>query len=628
MNYHDADTRQNALQDLPGFWAKEAQNLRWQKPFTTILNGKMALGNVTWFEDGCLNVTENCLDRHLEMLGHKTAILFEGNEPDRIERISYQTLYEKVCQFANLLKSRGIKKGDRVCIYMPTIPEAAYAMLACARIGAVHTVVFGGFSAESLQQRILDADARLVVTVNGGFRGAKPIHFKATVDAALQHCPNVHTVIVVSHLQLKTPVLPGRDLDYHEAMQGMPTHCPAEIMNAEDPLFILYTSGSTGQPKGIVHTTAGYLLYASFTHRTVFDLRHDDIYWCTADIGWITGHSYVVYGPLANGATTLMFEGIPEYPTHSRYWEIIDRHKVSIFYTSPTAIRALMRHGDEPLKHVKLDTLRLLGCVGEPINPEPWRWYHQKIGHDRCPIMDTWWQTETGGIMIAPPLSLDQVPGSVMQPWIGIEANILGHDHRPLLGEGEGDLVISQPWPGMARGIHGNSQRFLNAYFNPHPGHYTTGDGAKRDKNGYLWITGRQDDVLNVSGHRLGSAEIENALLQHAAVAEAAVVGLPHDIKGEGIYAYISLKDGHLPSPEMRADLIKTVRQHIGPIATPDFIQFAPQLPKTRSGKIMRRILRLIARGQFNDLGDTSTLANPNSLEDLIKHCKASTEHE
>lgn len=600
------------------FWAEQAEQLTWMQPWQAVQQGDLAAGNCQWFSGGKLNVSVNCIDRHLPAMANKTAIIWEGDDPKHTSRLTYQDLYDAVCRFANVLKLRGIKKGDRVCLYMPMIPEALIAMLACARLGAIHSVVFGGFSPESLRNRILDADCNCVITVNGGYRNGSLLPFKANVDKALEACPNVHTVLVINHAELKIP-WQERDVDYNELAATVSNDCPAELMDAEDPLFILYTSGSTGKPKGIVHSTAGYLLYAAFTQRVIFDLQPNDVYFCTADVGWITGHSYVVYGPLANGTTTLIFEGTPQYPSPSRYWEIIDKHQVSIFYTAPTAIRALMQHGDAPLQSTTRRSLRLLGSVGEPINPEAWSWYFEVVGRKRCPIMDTWWQTETGGIMIAPFGDVIQKPGAAMRPFFGIQPALLDGQNQEISGAGEGVLVIKASWPGMARTLYSDHTRFMETYFKPCPGYYFTGDGAKRDDEGDYWITGRIDDVLNVSGHRIGTAEIESALVLHSEVAEAAVVGVTHPIKGQGIYAFVTLMLGSLPSADLQRDLVALVRKQIGPVVTIDHIQFAASLPKTRSGKIMRRILRKIANRELDHLGDISTLANPECIEVLLK---------
>jgi acetyl-CoA synthetase len=617
------------VQDTKKFWAEQASRLLWRKPFSTVLEGSLFAGNVRWFEDGELNASENCIDRHLDLHANKVALIWEGNEPpDKkkpIRKITYQELHDSVCKFAHLLEKKGVKKGDRVCIYMPLIPEAIFAMLACARMGAIHSVVFGGFSAEALAHRIEDAKASCVITANGAYRGEKLIHFKANVDTALNLLTSsiVNSVIVLNHVSLKVPMKPGFDVDYQEAVASQPSQYSPISMGSSEPLFILYTSGSTGKPKGIVHGTGGYLTYVSFTYQYIFGLSQNP-YWCTADIGWITGHSYGVYGPLSHAQTVLIYEGTPEYPTPSRCWEIIDRHNVEVFYTAPTLIRALMRYGQEPLKNSKLNSLKLLGSVGEPINPDSWEWYKTYVGHDQCPIMDTWWQTETGGILMAPPKDLSQQkPGSTMRSCPGIKINLMNKNHEIIEGEGQGDLVVSEPWPGMLQGVYGNPLKFEATYLNPHPGHYTSGDGAHRDKDGDIWITGRLDDVLNISGHRLGTSEIESALDSHPSVVEAAVVGFPHEVKGEAIYAYVTLLKGVMPSTEMKQELIQAVRQQIGPIATPEFIQFAEVLPKTRSGKIMRRILRSIAKGNFENLGDISTLADMSCVDDLIRHSHA-----
>ena len=562
----------------------------------------------------------NCVDRHLARRGEQTAIIWEGDEPDQQQHISYRELHREVGKLANALKARGVGKGDRVCIYLPMIPEAAYAMLACARIGAIHSVVFGGFSPESLKDRILDSDCQTVITADEGVRGRRLIPLKSNVDQALEHCPDVHTVFVVKRTSSETAWHGERDVCYHKATAAVAEDCEPEIMDAEDPLFILYTSGSTGKPKGVLHTTAGYLLGASITHKYIFDYHEGDIYWCTADVGWVTGHSYIVYGPLANGATTLMFEGVPTCPDASRFWQVVDKHKVSIFYTAPTAIRALMACGNEPVECTSRKSLRLLGSVGEPINPEAWEWYYHVVGDGRCAIVDTWWQTETGGIMISPvPGVTDLKPGSATRPFFGVSAALLDGEGNELAGEAVGNLVITQSWPGQIRTIYGDHQRCIDTYFKTYPGYYFTGDSARRDADGYYWVTGRVDDVINVSGHRLGTAEIESALVLHEAVAEAAVVGYPHEIKGQGIYAYVTLMTGLQPTEELRSDLVRFVSKEIGAFARPEVIQFAPGLPKTRSGKIMRRILRKIAANELENLGDTSTLADPAVVEQLIE---------
>jgi len=613
---------EQSVTDPAGFWAEQArQFLHWDKPWDTVLDWDYTKGHIRWFEGGKLNACYNCVDRHLDTRGDQTALIWEGDDPANDARITYRELYEHVCRMANVLKSRNVKKGDRVCIYMPMIPEAVYAMLACARIGAIHSVVFGGFSPDSIKDRILDSDCHTVITADEGLRGSKTVHLKGNVDAALKSCPNVNTVVVVRHTGGNIDWNEGRDIWYHEAAQNVAADCPVEIMDAEDPLFILYTSGSTGKPKGAMHTTGGYLLYAAITHKYVFDYHEGDVYWCTADVGWVTGHSYIVYGPLANGAISLVFEGVPTYPDASRFWEVCDKHKVNTFYTAPTALRSLMRLGDEPVKKTSRSSLRLLGSVGEPINPEAWEWYFHTVGEARCPIVDTWWQTETGGHMIAPvPGAVKMKPGSASLPFFGVVPAIVDSNGKVIEGPGEGTLVITRPWPGQMRTVYGNHQRFIETYFSAFPGMYFTGDGARRDEDGYYWITGRVDDVLIVSGHNLGTAEIESALVLHDAVAEAAIVGYPHDIKGQGIYAYVTLKQGVEPSDELRKELVKLVRAEIGPIATPDIIQWAPGLPKTRSGKIMRRILRKIAANQMDQLGDTSTLADPSVVDDLVKN--------
>jgi acetyl-CoA synthetase len=613
---------EQSVTDPAGFWAEQAQLfLHWDKPWDTVLDWDYTRGHIRWFEGGKLNACYNCVDRHLESRGDQTALIWEGDDPANDAHITYRQLHERVCRMANVLKSRNVQKGDRVCIYMPMIPEAVYAMLACARIGAVHSVVFGGFSPDSIKDRILDSDCHTVITADEGLRGSKTVHLKGNVDTALKSCPNVHTVVVVRHTGGQIDWHEDRDLWYHEAAGNVAPDCPVEIMDAEDPLFILYTSGSTGKPKGAMHTTGGYLLYAAITHKYVFDYHDGDVYWCTADVGWVTGHSYIVYGPLANGGISLVFEGVPTYPDASRFWEVVDKHKVNTFYTAPTALRSLMRLGDDPVKKTSRDSLRLLGSVGEPINPEAWEWYYHTVGDARCPIVDTWWQTETGGHMIAPvPGAVKMKPGSASLPFFGVMPAIVDSSGKVIEGPGEGTLVITHPWPGQMRTVYGNHQRFIETYFSAFPGMYFTGDGARRDEDGYYWITGRVDDVLIVSGHNLGTAEIESALVLHEAVAEAAIVGYPHDIKGQGIYAYVTLKQGVEPSDELRKELVKLVRAEIGPIATPDIIQWAPGLPKTRSGKIMRRILRKIAANQMDQLGDTSTLADPSVVDDLVKN--------
>ena len=602
------------------FWAKQAEKyVTWFKGWERVSHADFGSGDIRWFEGGKLNASYNCLDRHLESKGDDTAIIWEGDEPGDERLISYRELHSEVSRFGNLLKSRGVNKGDRVAIYMPMIPEAAVAMLGCARIGAIHSVVFGGFSPDSLRDRILDSDCRVIVTADEGPRGGRNVPLKANVETALEGCPNVHTTIVVRRTGNSVPGNASRDVWYQEAMEAMDGECSAEEMDAEDPLFILYTSGSTGKPKGVMHTTGGYQLYVAMTHRLVFDYQDNEVFWCTADVGWITGHSYIVYGPLANGATTLMFEGVPTYPDSSRFWRIVDRHQVNIFYTAPTAIRALMGLGNDWVRQASRSSLRLLGTVGEPINPEAWEWYYRIVGDERCPIVDTWWQTETGGIMITPlPGATILKPGSATRPFFGIEPALIGDDGQEIEGAGAGNLVITRSWPGQMRTVYGDHERFKETYFSAHPGYYTTGDGARRDEQGYYWITGRVDDVINVSGHRMGTAEIESALVLHRDVAEAAVVGYPHDIKGQGIYAYVTLNVGTSPSDALREALVQLVRKEIGAFARPDVIQWAPGLPKTRSGKIMRRILRKIAENELDELGDTSTLAEPGVVDELL----------
>ncbi len=615
---------QQSVDDPDSFWAEQAsEHVVWSKPWDKVLDYSYDADNlyIKWFEGGKLNVCYNCIDKHLATRADQTAIIWEGDDPTTDKHISYRELHEQVCRLANVLKSRSVKKGDRVCIYMPMIPEAAYAMLACTRIGAVHSVVFGGFSPESLKDRILDSDCQTVITADEGVRGAKKIPLKANTDQALELCPNVHTVLTVKRTGGDIAWHDNRDVWYHEAVEAAGTDCPVEEMDAEDPMFILYTSGSTGKPKGILHTTGGYLVFAAMTHKYTFDYHDGEIYWCTADVGWVTGHTYIVYGPLNNGAITLMFEGIPTYPDASRFWQVCDKHNVNIFYTAPTAIRALMREGDQPVTGTSRNSLRILGTVGEPINPEAWEWYYHVVGDGRCPIVDTWWQTETGGHLITPlPGSTDLKPGSASRPFFGIVPGIVDNEGNLLEGEASGNLVITRPWPAQLRSVYGDHQRFVDTYFSNYPGMYFTGDGARRDKDGYYWITGRVDDVLNISGHRLGTAEVESALVLHNQVAEAAVVGYPHDIKGQGIYAYVTLIKGSEPSEELRTELVKLVRSEIGPFASPDIIQWAPGLPKTRSGKIMRRILRKVAANELDNLGDTSTLADPAVVEDLIEN--------
>jgi acetyl-CoA synthetase len=615
---------QRSVEDPDGFWAEQAETyLDWDKKWDKVSDWSYDQNNlhIKWFEGGKLNVSYNCIDRHLEKRGDQTAIIWEGDDPKVSKHITYKQLHEEVCKLANILKSRGVKKGDRVCIYMPMIPEAAYAMLACARIGAVHSVVFGGFSPESLKDRILDSDCRIVITADEGVRGGKHVPLKANTDKAVTHCPNVHTVLTVKRTGGDIGWNDKIDLWYHEAMADASADCAPESMDAEDPLFILYTSGSTGKPKGVLHTTAGYLLYATMTTKLTFDLQEGDVYWCSADVGWVTGHSYLVYGPLANGTTTISFEGVPNYPNASRFWEVCDKHQVTVFYTAPTAIRALMREGDEPVKKTSRKTLRLLGTVGEPINPEAWEWYYHVVGDARCPIVDTWWQTETGGHLITGlPGATTMKPGSASTPFFGVVPGIVDPNTGKLIEDTEaaGALVITRPWPGQMRTVYGDHQRFVDTYFKQYPGYYFSGDGARRDKDGYYWITGRMDDVLNVSGHRMGTAEVESALVLHEKVAEAAVVGYPHEIKGQGIYAYVTPVLGVTPDEQLKKELIQMCVDEIGPIAKPDVIQFAPGLPKTRSGKIMRRILRKIAENDLGSLGDTSTLADPAVVDELV----------
>ncbi|MSS75573.1 MAG: acetate--CoA ligase [Methyloglobulus sp.] len=611
-----------SIEEPEKFWAEQAEKfLDWSQPWHTVMDFDYPKGYIRWFEGGKLNVSVNCLDRHLAQRGDQTAIIWEGDNPEHDKKITYKELHQQVCKFANVLKTLGVKKGDRVCIYLPMIAEAATVMLACTRIGAVHSVVFGGFSAEALKDRILDADCKVVVCADEGYRGGKVVPIKANVDQAITHCPGVAKVIVIKNTANPVAWDQSRNVWYHEAMTAASDICPPEEMDAEDPLFILYTSGSTGQPKGVLHTTGGYLLFAAITHKYVFDYHDGDIYWCTADIGWVTGHTYMIYAPLCNGATTLLFEGVPTYPEAGRFWQVIDKHQVNIFYTAPTAIRALMAQGDDFVTRTDRGSLRILGSVGEPINPEAWEWYYRVVGEGRCPIMDTWWQTETGGILITPlPGATPLKPGSATLPFFGIQPDIMGGEGNIMTGEAAGILVISKPWPGQARTIYGDHQRFVDTYFKAYPGYYFAGDGARRDKDGFYWITGRVDDVINVSGHRLGTAEVESALVLHENVAEAAVVGCPHDIKGQGIYAYVTLNAGVTPTEELRKELIMLVRKEIGAIATPDIIQWAKGLPKTRSGKIMRRILRKIAANELDNLGDTSTLADPAVVKDIIKN--------
>ncbi len=610
----------HSVENPDAFWSEQALKfVQWDQPWSKVCDYDLKEGRAIWFQDAKLNVSTNCLDRHLETRGDQIAIIWEGDDPAESRAITYRELHLAVCRLANALKSRGVRKGDRVCIYMPMIPEAAYAMLACARIGAVHSIVFGGFSPEALKDRILDSDCQTVITADEGLRGGRQIPLKENADIALQRCPDVHTCLVVKRTGGDIEWKEGRDVWYHDLVDTMSDSCAPELMDAEDPLFILYTSGSTGKPKGVLHTTGGYLLGAAITHKYVFDYQEGDIYWCTADIGWITGHSYIVYGPLANGAITLMFEGVPTYPDASRCWQVIDKHDVTIFYTAPTAIRALMAQGDDFVKRCSRKSLRLLGTVGEPINPEAWEWYYQLVGDSRCPIVDTWWQTETGAIMITPlPGATELKPGSATRPFFGVQPVLLDADGNELEGAVEGNLAIKASWPSQIRSVYGDHQRLIDTYFSTYPGYYFTGDGARRDEDGYYWITGRVDDVLNVSGHRMGTAEVESALVLHDAIAEAAVVGYPHDIKGQGIYAYVTPMQGIAPSDELKAELLALVTKEIGPIAKPDIIQWAPGLPKTRSGKIMRRILRKIAANELDSLGDTSTLADPSVVENLI----------
>jgi acetyl-CoA synthetase len=612
-----------SVKDPEKFWAEEAKRIHWFKEPSRIKNTNFGPGNVSirWFEDGVTNVAYNCVDRHLHTRGDQVAIIWEGDDPSESKKITYRELHAEVNRMANIMRNRGVEKGDRVTIYMPMIPEAAYAMLACARLGAIHSVVFGGFSPDSLASRIQDAKSAFIITADEGLRGGRKVPLKVNVDAAIERVGAgvVDHVLVVRRTGGAVNMVPGRDVYYDEAANMVSDECPYEEMNAEDPLFILYTSGSTGTPKGVLHTTGGYLVYAAMTHQYVFDYHDGDIYWCTADVGWVTGHSYILYGPLANGATTLMFEGVPTYPSISRFWEVIDKHSVNIFYTAPTAIRALMQAGEEPVKKTSRKSLRLLGSVGEPINPEAWEWYHRVVGDSRCPIVDTWWQTETGGILITPlPGATKLKPGSATHPFFGVRPEIVDADGKALEGAAEGNLVIADSWPGQMRTVYGDHERFVQTYFSTYPGKYFTGDGCRRDADGYYWITGRVDDVINVSGHRMGTAEVESALVAHPKVSEAAVVGYPHDIKGQGIYAYVTLMAGEQASEDLRKELVAWVRKEIGPIASPDLIQFAPSLPKTRSGKIMRRILRKIAEDEFGSLGDTSTLADPGVVDDLI----------
>ena len=612
-----------ALDNPEAFWEKEGKRINWIKPYTMVKDVTWSNNdvNIKWFYDGTLNASYNCIDRHLSDKSDQIAIIWEGDDPNESKKITYKELHQKVSKFANMMKHFGVQKGDRVTIYMPMIPEAAYAMLACSRIGAIHSVVFGGFSPDALAGRILDCDSKFLITADEGIRGGKIVPLKVNSDKALEQCPDVKNVFVVKRTGGDIEMKEDRDLWYHEAVELVGDECPPEEMNAEDPLFILYTSGSTGKPKGVLHTTGGYIVYASYTHEIIFDYHDKDIYWCTADVGWVTGHSYIVYGPLANGAPTLMFEGVPNYPSNSRFWEVCDKHSVNIFYTAPTAIRALMKEGDAPVKSTSRKSIRLLGTVGEPINPEAWMWYFNIVGEKKCPIVDTWWQTETGATLISPlPGATDLKPGSASKPLPGVRPVLLDSEGNILEGENEGNLCIADSWPGQMRTVYGDHKRFIETYFSQYDGYYFTGDGCKRDEDGYYWITGRVDDVINVSGHRMGTAEVESALVSHEKVSEAAVVGFPHEIKGQGIYAYVTLNAGESGNEEIRKELIKWVRKEIGPIASPDLIQFAPNLPKTRSGKIMRRILRKIAENDYSELGDTSTLAEPMVVDELIEN--------
>ena len=608
-----------SVDDPDTFWAEQARRLDWISPWSAVQQSDLRTGQATWFKDAKLNVSYNCLDRHLAQRGDQPAIIWEGDDPQQSTTLTYRQVHQQVCRLANVLKQRGVKKGDRVCIYMPMIPEAAFAMLACTRIGAIHSVVFGGFSPDALRDRILDADCRTVITADEGVRGARSIGLKNNVDKALQSCPDVSSVVVVRRTGGPVDWNEGRDLWYHEAISQVGDDCPPEPMDAEDPLFILYTSGSTGKPKGVLHTTAGYLLQAALTFKVVFDYRDGEVFWCTADVGWVTGHSYIVYGPLANGATTLMFEGVPNYPNASRFWQVVDKQQVNIFYTAPTALRALMREGSAPLDGTSRKSLRLLGSVGEPINPEAWEWYFEKVGEKRCPIVDTWWQTETGGIMLSPLVSARHIkPGCATRPLFGVQPVLLDDKGALIEGPGSGLLAIKASWPGQIRSVYGDHQRMIDTYFKPLPGYYFTGDGARRDADGDLWITGRIDDVINVSGHRIGTAEVESALVLHDSIAEAAVVGYPHDLKGQGIYAFVTPMNGVTPDDHLKQALLALVSKEIGSFAKPELIQWAPALPKTRSGKIMRRILRKIACNELDNLGDTSTLADPSVVQGLI----------
>ncbi|OQK18062.1 acetyl-coenzyme A synthetase [Methyloprofundus sedimenti] len=613
---------QQSIEHPETFWAEQAETiLDWQKPWEKVMDYDYTQGKISWFEGGKLNVSVNCLDRHLATRGEQMALLWEGDDPAQDKKMTYRELYQEVCQFANVLKAQGVKKGDRVCIYLPMIIEAAAIILACTRIGAVHSIVFGGFSAEALKDRINDSDCKLVVCADEGYRGGKIIPIKATVDKAIASCPCVQSVIVIKNTANPVAWNAERDVWYQQAMAEAAITCEPEWMDAEEPLFILYTSGSTGKPKGLLHTTGGYLLYAAMTHKYIFDYQDGEIYWCTADIGWITGHTYMIYGPLCNGATTLLFEGVPTYPDASRFWQVVDKHKVNIMYTAPTALRALMAQGDQYLENTDRSSLRVLGSVGEPINPEAWEWYYQQVGKENCPIVDTWWQTETGGILITPlPGATELKPSSATRPFFGVKPAILSNEGQVIDDGSEGVLVLERPWPGQARSIYGDHQRFIDTYFKSYPGYYFTGDGARCDERGYYWITGRVDDVINVSGHRMGTAEVESALDEHPLIAESAVVGYPHDIKGQGIYAFVTLHIGIEGNDALRKELVDLVRADIGPIASPDLIQWAQQLPKTRSGKIMRRILRKVAANEIDSLGDTSTLADPEVVEDIIKN--------
>ena len=610
-----------SVEDSEGFWGEQGKRINWIKPYTQVKDVSYAPGDVhvKWYYDGTLNASANCLDRHLSTRGDQVAIIWEGDEPDVDKTITYRELYEEVCKFANAMKSLGIEKGDRVTIYLPMIPEIAVAVLACARIGAIHSVIFGGFSPDSIAGRVQDCDSNLIITSDEGVRGGRPIPLKANTDAALEKTPSIQNCIVVKRTGGDINWVEGRDHWYHELMAAASADCPAEEMGAEDPLFILYTSGSTGKPKGVLHTTGGYMVYAAMTHQYVFDYHDGDIYWCTADVGWVTGHSYILYGPLANGATTVMFEGVPTYPNSSRFWQVCDKHDINIFYTAPTALRALMREGNGPVEATSRKSIRLLGTVGEPINPEAWLWYYNVVGEGRCPIVDTWWQTETGGILITPlPGATALKPGSATRPFFGVQPQLVNSDGAPIEGEGAGNLCLIDSWPGQMRTVFRDHARFEETYFSQFPGKYFTGDGCRRDADGYYWITGRVDDVLNVSGHRIGTAEVESALVAHPKVAESAVVGFPHDIKGQGIYAYVTLMAGEEPNDDLKGEMVRWVRKEIGAIASPDAIQWAPGLPKTRSGKIMRRILRKIAANEIEDLGDTSTLADPAVVDDLV----------